>query len=837
MRRLLLCALVVAGCGGSNGLGANDVELTINTRAAAVNDQDLATVTALELTLSGSQNDHTRYDLTRPFNRAETLVVHLTKSTGDLTIAVLARDANGLVVALGFQKQTLSGNDPHVIDVDLEAPPSGTHAPSAISISPSSSLQIFSKQTVAFTASAPVTWSVTAGGAGGTIDDTGLYTAPAGAGSDEVTAVSPLYFGQQASINIDVLTSGALRYAGLPAGSGTVDGAGPAARISYPRSIVIDNANNVYFTETTNVVRKMDANGNVTTIAGGVENGNYADGTGSAAGFVSPWGIAWDQARNALYVADVRTIRKLDLATNAVTTIAGANNMSGGMDGTGSGAQFWNVWGLAYANDHIYAVEPNGNTIRDIDVTTGVVATVVGSAFMSGYVDGAGTTARLNNPLSEALDGQGHLYIAEFNNALIRSFDIGSKMVSTLTGRQGIQGNVNGPKGTATINYPIIMAYGSGALYLDGRRVNVSDGSIVDLHQPGVDGFPTDSIAFAPDGKLWAATDTALATIDPAKWQFTVVAGVRESFNDLQRVDGSRWVARFNQPQSVAAAPDGTLLVLDGEGLRRIDPTTDTVKTIFVAPSYLGGPAGITIAGDGTVYLAWSGAIYSLSPSESYSQMHLVTGVPGTYAFKDGPLLQAQFANPTDIAVVGKVLYVADTGNNIIRAVDLNAGMVSTFAGTANMGGLVDMPGAAARFNGPQGITYDGSGVLYVASNNAVRKIVISGAVVSTLAGGDISGTGDGTGTAAKFNFPAKLRLDPQKQNLYVADMKGTAIRKVNVASGAVTTVAGTPGKVVLTPGALPASINEPVSLAFMPSGDLLVVVQHEQSLVQIRLP
>src|SRR6185369_16855088 len=146
---------------------------------------------------------------------------------------------------------------------------------------------------------------------------------------------------------------------------------------------------------------------------------------------------------------------------------------------------------------------------------------------------------------------------------------------------------------------------------------------------------------------------------------------------------------------------------------------------------------------------------------------------------------------------------------------DLDAGMVTTFAGTANMGGLVDMPGAAARFNGPQGITYDGSGVLYVASNNA--------------------GTGDGNGTAAKFNFPIKLRLDPQKQNLYVADMKGTSIRKVNVASGEVTTVAGAPGKVVLTPGALPASINEPVSLAFMPSGDLLVVVQHEEALVQIR--
>jgi len=837
MRRLLLCALVAAGCGGSSGLGANDVELTINTRANAVNDDDLATVTALELTLTGSQNDHTRYDLSRPFKRAETLVVHLTKATGDLTIAALARDAQGLVVALGYQKSTLSGSEAHVIDVDLEPPMGGTHAASAIAITPSSSLQLFAKQTVAFAASAPVTWSVTAGGAGGVIDDTGLYTAPAGAGRDEVTAVSPLYYGQEASVSIDVLTSGVLRYAGLPAGAGTVDGVGAAARIGFPRAMVIDNANNVYFTELSNVVRKLDASGKVTTIAGGVENQNYADGTGSAAGFTNPFGIAWDQARNALYVGDVRTIRKIDLATNAVTTIAGANNMSGGMDGTGSGAQFWDVWDVAYAANHIYALEPNAQTIRDIDVTTGVVTTPVGSAFMSGYVDGAGTTARLNGPLSEALDGNGHLLIGEFNNALIRSFDLGSQMVSTVTGRQGIQGNVDGPKGTATINYPVVMAYGNGALYLDGRKVDVSDGTISNVRQPGLKNYPTASIAFAPDGKMWIGANSAIGTINPATWEVTIVAGADVGYPELQRVDGSRWVARFNDPQSVAAAPDGTLLVLDGDGLRRIDPTNDTVKTIFVAPNYLGGPLALTVAGDGTVYVAWSGAIFSLLPSESYGQMHLIAGVQGTYAFKDGPLLQAQFANPADIAVVGKVLYVADTGNNVIRAVDLDAGMVTTFAGTANMGGLVDMPGAAARFNGPQGITYDGSGVLYVASNNAVRKIVIAGAVVSTLAGGDIAGTGDGNGTAAKFNFPIKLRLDPQKQNLYVADMKGTSIRKVNVASGEVTTVAGAPGKVVLTPGALPASINEPVSLAFMPSGDLLVVVQHEEALVQIRLP
>lgn len=161
--------------------------------------------------------------------------------------------------------------------------------------------------------------------------------------------------------------------------------------------------------------------------------------------------------------------------------------------------------------------------------------------------------------------------------------------------------------------------------------------------------------------------------------------------------------------------------------------------------------------------------------------------------------------------------------------------MVSTLAGTAGMGGLVDMPGAAARFNGPRGITYDGSGALYVASNNAVRKIVISGAVVSTLAGGDAPGFADGTGGAAKFFVPLRLTFDNAKQNLYVADARNTAIRQVTL-GGAVTTVAGARAKAYLATGALPGA-NEPAALVFTPAGDLLVAVPREQTILQIRLP
>jgi len=77
--------------------------------------------------------------------------------------------------------------------------------------------------------------------------------------------------------------------------------------------------------------------------------------------------------------------------------------------------------------------------------------------------------------------------------------------------------------------------------------------------------------------------------------------------------------------------------------------------------------------------------------------------------------------------------------------------------------------------------------------------------------------------------------LDPAKQNLYVSDIKNTAIRKVTVGGGVVTTVAGSVGKAVVAPGALPGSINEPGAITVAPSGDVFVVVPHEESILQIR--
>ena len=101
-----------------------------------------------------------------------------------------------------------------------------------------------------------------------------------------------------------------------------------------------------------------------------------------------------------------------------------------------------------------------------------------------------------------------------------------------------------------------------------------------------------------------------------------------------------------------------------------------------------------------------------------------------------------------------------------------------------------------AKFNRPIGLAVDSTGTnLYVAtrSGNTIRRIVIATGVVTTLAGtAGVSGNADGTGTAATFNAPSGLAID-STGNLYVVDRRNSTIRKITPA-GVVTTVAGTQG-------------------------------------------
>src|ERR1039457_3733654 len=208
--------------------------------------------------------------------------------------------------------------------------------------------------------------------------------------------------------------------AGALGGKGMQDGTGPFARFYDPMGVTSDGKGNLFVADQFNhTIRKIVvATGAVTTLAGSPGAVGYSDGTGTSASFNAPSGVAYDGVGN-LFVADAfnHTIRKSVIATGEVTTLAGAAKASGSADGNGGTARS-NYPGamLCDGAGNLLVADTRNSTIRKIVISTGAVTTLVGSAGSAGSVDGSGSSARLNNPVGMGSDGLGNLFFADSYN-------------------------------------------------------------------------------------------------------------------------------------------------------------------------------------------------------------------------------------------------------------------------------------------------------------------------------------------------------------------------------------------------------------------------------------
>ncbi|MGH9692845.1 MAG: hypothetical protein ACRD5Z_01795, partial [Bryobacteraceae bacterium] len=219
--------------------------------------------------------------------------------------------------------------------------------------------------------------------------------------------------------------------AGIP---GSSDGTGGAARFSSPSQIAIDQGNNLFLADTGNhTIRKITPAGVVTTVAGLAGQSGSADGTGSNARFSSPIGVAVDQSGN-LFIGDSDndTIRKITPG-GVVTTFAGVAGVAGNADGTGSAARFNGPRGLAIdPAGNLYVCDTFNNTIRK--VTPGKkVTTLAGLAGVIGSADGTGSAARFNRPRGISLDGSSNLFVTDTANNIIRRVSLAG-VVTTVAG-------------------------------------------------------------------------------------------------------------------------------------------------------------------------------------------------------------------------------------------------------------------------------------------------------------------------------------------------------------------------------------------------------------------
>jgi len=554
---------------------------------------------------------------------------------------------------------------------------------------------------------------------------------------------------------------------GLP---GDADGTGIAASFNEPKGITISGAH-LYVTDYGSFkIRKIEiATGMVTSLAV------------SAGVFFYPTGIATDGTY--LYVADSyhNKIRKIDMATNIVTTLAGSGDWGEAVDGTGTDARFWYPSNIVIDGTHLYVADSNNNKIRKIDLVTGTVTTVAGikepdgittdgsylyvtefrnhkiskidmatgivtalaGGDSSGSADGTGITASFNYPAGITIDGA-HLYVADSANHKIRKIEIATSVVTTLAGRQ-----VDSSDGT---------------------------GAAASFHEP---------TGIATDGAYFYVTDSGSHKIRKIEIATGVVATLAGS-GSQGSADGTAAVASFYYPSSIAT--DGTYLYVTDAGnnkIRKIVIATGIVTTLAGSGSQgsadgtgavasFNHPSGITT--DGThLYVADT-------HNHKIRQIDIATGVVTTLAGNgtgdgvDGIGIAAGFRYPYGITSDGVYLYVADSYNHKIRKIAIATGVVTTLAGGSV--GSADGTGAAAGFFGSEGITTDGT-YLYIADtqNNKIRQIEIATGVVTTLAGSDSEGIDDGVGAAAKFRKPSGITTDGFA--LFVTDTENNTIRKI----------------------------------------------------------
>ncbi|HZR16454.1 MAG TPA: hypothetical protein VFE51_03935 [Verrucomicrobiae bacterium] len=343
--------------------------------------------------------------------------------------------------------------------------------------------------------------------------------------------------------------------AGLaPSGVGP-DGTNIDARFSRPAGVAVDRLGNTYVADTFNcTIRRIDAAGVVTTLAGRSGAYAYADGTNGDARFNYPWGIALDDA-GALYVADTddSTIRKVaPVGTNwVVTTLAGLPYSVGGNDGSNGYARFSAPLALAVnASGEVFVADLGNDTIRKMTPsgTNWMVSTVAGLAGSSGSADGTNGNARFSSPSGITIGGAGELYVADTVNAIIRRItpDGTNWIVSTIAGLPGNTGNLDGTNSDARFYIPDGIVLGSSG------ELNVCDSGNNTIRK---------------------------ITLFGTNWVVSTVGGLPGISGNI---DGAGTAARFNNPFGLAINAAGQLCIAD--------MLNGTIRQGWTAPPLSGTP-------------------------------------------------------------------------------------------------------------------------------------------------------------------------------------------------------------------------------------------------------
>ncbi len=573
----------------------------------------------------------------------------------------------------------------------------------------------------------------------------------------------------------------------------TVAGGGPNEVPSmgyvrlYPNGVAVESNGDVYLSHGSHVYRVDHATSLLTIYAGG---GGEGDGNpASSANLGWPRSLALDAAGNLL-IADngSSSVRRVDRTTGLISTVAAIETPWGiALDAAGN---------ILVSSSSLYA--PGGHRVQRIDAGTGIVTTVAGTGTPGFAGDGGPAhNALLRSPKGLTIDSAGNLFIADAGNRRIRRVDAATGTITTFagTGAYGIGGD-GGPATSAAFRDPTGLAVdAAGNVFVSDFDRNDGDGS-------------------------WSGR---VRRVDAVTGIISRFAGGGSNPNDAGD-GGPATDALFFYPEDIAIDAAGNLFTADTgrlwtgseAGIRRVRAADGVIMTVaggddeslaeFPLPATnaaLGRLADVAYDAAGNLYFV---------DSQDYT-LHRVDAATGIMSIIVSAY--SAFDRPHGVAVRSSgTVFVADTWNHRVAAVTPQ-GSVGTFLGSSHL-------------QWPYDVEVEASQDVLIADtyHHRVLRVPPSGPPV-VIAGTGVAGFGGdgGPATQALLSFPIGIGVGPDG-DVYIAEEGNVRIRRIDAATGVITTVAGTGTGGFGGDGgpATAALLAHPTDVEVEPDGSLLIL-------------
>lgn len=528
-------------------------------------------------------------------------------------------------------------------------------------------------------------------------------------------------------------------------------GVATAAQLKKPGEIAVDAAGNLYIADTENHrIRRVDALTKIITTVAGTGVAGFAGDGGQAisAQLNSPMGIGL-AGNGAFYIADWANnrVRYVD-AGGGVSTVAGSGQELN--DGDGPDALQKSLYRPVSVRVHsgeLYIADGYNRRIRK--VVAGAIATVAGIGWPSTETyaaDGSLATASfIAVPQSIDFGPDGLLYFTDMYFHRVRKIDA-QGLLQTVAGAEWSLGE----GGAATAAY----------LVKPGAVVVATDQSLI--------------IADTENGRI--------RKVD-VQGNISTLAGSQVELNKFKGENSPAIEATLSYVYALALDAQDNIYFADMyfDRIRKITVATGMISTVVNAFR----PTGVVLDAQSNVYYTESDRHRVIRWNAASGSRDTIagTGVAG-FSGDGGPARDAKINGPQGLALdLQGNLYITDQSNHCIRKVDAQ-GVISTVAGVGGNWGYDgdNLVATVSRLKYPHAVVVDAQGNLYISDRNStrIRTVNAISGIMSTVAGtGDIGFSGDGAAaTQATLNFPQGLALDGAG-SLFVADSRNHRIRKI----------------------------------------------------------